>query len=113
MVKENIELFEELEIEESILEDKGPTKKDILKMETVYSDILNPTETDDLADISELSDFDKKALKRISKFIDECRETNKISSKEYVIVKRDEEIKELDESDFSSFGSLRSINFDD
>lgn len=105
----------ELDIEDAIIEeieDKNPTKKDIKKMEHVYSDILNPKEVEiEIEDVSALSDKDKKSLLRISKYIDECRETNRINSREYVKVNKDEEVRELQEEDFSSFGSLSSKDY--
>lgn len=110
-VNENLEL--DLEVEAvSDLDDKSPTKKDLKKMEVVYADILRPT-TVDLTGLEELSNTDKVAVLRISRFIDECREANRISSNEYVKVDKDEDIKELDCSDFESFGNLKSSNFYD
>lgn len=113
MIKDNLdtELETEIEITSEQLE-KSPTKKDLKNMEVVYADILKP-ETVDLTGLDDLSDKDKVAVLRISRFIDECRETNRISSHEYAKPKRDEEVRELDISDFESFSSLKGGNYYD
>lgn len=113
MTKDNVEIENIMndEVEVENIEDKGPTKKDIKKLESVYSDILNQKEFE-IDEISELSDSDKKSLLKISKFIDECRYSNRVSSREYVKVREDEDVKELNESDFSSFGSISSYDYD-
>lgn len=115
MIKENLDTELETETEIETIEeivDKSPTKKDLKNMEVVYADILKPVSVD-LTGLEELSDIDKVMVLRLSNFIDECRETNKINSREYVSIKKDEDVRELNSSDFESFGNLRDSDFYD
>ncbi len=104
----------ELELETEVvadLEEKGPTKKDLAKMEKVYADILKP-ESLDFTGLEDLSKEDKIGIVRISKYIDECREANRINSKEYVRVEEDEDVKEISEMDLEDFSNVRDSMFD-
>lgn len=97
----DIEELEEAmaEIETGIKDDRGPTRKQLAKIEEDYSDVLKADI--DVEDDVELSDIDKKLMKRITKYIENVRFGNKISSSEYVSVRKkddddDGEVKELD-----------------
>lgn len=105
MITENnnidIEELEEAmaEFETGLKDDRGPTRKQLAKIEEDYSDVLK-VEVDGVEDL-ELSDIDKKLMKRITKYIENVRFGNKISSSEYVSVRKkddddDGEVKELD-----------------
>jgi hypothetical protein len=85
--------------------DRGPTRKQLAKIESTYSDVLKD-DVEIVADLGELTDADKALMKRISKYIENVRLGNKMSSSEYVSVKNrreedDDEVKELD-CDFDS-----------
>jgi hypothetical protein len=98
----DIEELEEAmaEFETGLKDDRGPTRKQLAKIEEDYSDVLK-VEVDGVEDL-ELSDDDKKLMKRITKYIENVRFGNKISSSEYVSVRKkdddddDGEVKELD-----------------
>lgn len=97
----DIEELEEAmaEIETGIKDDRGPTRKQLAKIEEDYSDVLKADI--DVEDDVELSEIDKKLMKRITKYIENVRFGNKISSSEYVSVRKkddddDGEVKELD-----------------
>jgi hypothetical protein len=98
----DIEELEEAmaEFETGLKDDRGPTRKQLAKIEEDYSDVLK-VEVDGVEDL-ELSDIDKKLMKRITKYIENVRFGNKISSSEYVSVRKkdddddDGEVKELD-----------------
>jgi hypothetical protein len=98
----DIEELEEAmaEFETGLKDDRGPTRKQLAKIEEDYSDVLK-VEVDGVEDL-ELSDVDKKLMKRITKYIENVRFGNKISSSEYVSVRKkdddddDGEVKELD-----------------
>lgn len=96
----DIEELEEAmaEFETGLKDDRGPTRKQLAKIEEDYSDVLK-VEVDGVEDL-ELSDADKKLMKRITKYIENVRFGNKISSSEYVSVRKkdddDGEVKELD-----------------
>lgn len=98
----DIEELEEAmaEFETGLKDDRGPTLKQLAKIEEDYSDVLK-VEVDGIEDL-ELSDIDKKLMKRITKYIENVRFGNKISSSEYVSVRKkdddddDGEVKELD-----------------
>ena len=106
MITENnnidIEELEEAmaEFETGLKDDRGPTRKQLAKIEEDYSDVLK-VDADGVEDL-ELSDIDKKLMKRITKYIENVRFGNKISSSEYVSVRKkdddddDGEVKELD-----------------
>jgi len=105
MITENnnidIEELEEAmaEFETGLKDDRGPTRKQLAKIEEDYSDVLK-VDVDGVEDL-ELSDIDKKLMKRITKYIENVRFGNKISSSEYVSVRKkddddDGEVKELD-----------------
>ncbi len=106
------ELELELDTEVSLeVEEKGPTKKDLAVMEKVYADILKP-ESVDFSGLEGLSKEDKIGVVRISKYIDECIEANRINSKEYVRVEEDEDVKEISEMDLEDFSNVREGMFD-
>lgn len=97
----DIEELEEAmaEFETGLKDDRGPTRKQLAKIEEDYSDVLK-VEVDGIEEL-ELSDVDKKLMKRITKYIENVRFGNKISSSEYVSVRKKEddddgEVKELD-----------------
>ena len=98
----DIEELEEAmaEFETGLKDDRGPTRKQLAKIEEDYSDVLK-VEVDGIEEL-ELSDVDKKLMKRITKYIENVRFGNKISSSEYVSVRKkdddddDGEVKELD-----------------
>lgn len=98
----DIEELEEAmaEFKTGLKDDRGPTRKQLAKIEEDYSDVLK-VEVDGVEDL-ELSDDDKKLMKRITKYIENVRFGNKISSSEYVSVRKkdddddDGEVKELD-----------------
>lgn len=98
----DIEELEEAmaEFETGLKDDRGPTRKQLAKIEEDYSDVLK-VEVDGVEDL-ELSDDDKKLMKHITKYIENVRFGNKISSSEYVSVRKkdddddDGEVKELD-----------------
>lgn len=98
----DIEELEEAmaEFETGLKDDRGPTRKQLAKIEEDYSDVLK-VEVDGVEDL-ELSDDDKKLMKRITKYIENVRFGNKISSSEYANVRKkdddddDGEVKELD-----------------
>lgn len=87
------------EFETGLKDDRGPTRKQLAKIEVDYSDVLK-AEVDGVED-TELSDIDKVLMKRITKYIENVRFGNKISSSEYANVRKkddddDGEVKELD-----------------
>lgn len=111
----NLNRLETVEIDDVVSDefsevnvDKGPTKKQLAKIEEVYADVLveavEPTGSDE-----GLVGRDKVLFNQINKYIDNLRMTavvSKITSGEYVSVRdsRDEddgEVKELD-CDFDS-----------
>jgi len=99
---ENEEVVNEEVIEVNEL-DRGPTRKQLAKIEMDFSDVLLE-EKESIEDCEELEEQDKMLLTRISKYIDNVRLGNKMTSSEYVVRRRgddEEEVKELD-CDFDS-----------
>jgi len=100
----NIEIEE---IEDAIAElemntkaERGPTRKQLAKIEADYSDVLKGDVDND--DDTELNDIDKALMKRITKYIENVRLGNRITSSEYTSVRKprdeedDGEVRELD-----------------
>lgn len=83
-------------------DDRGPTRKQLAKIESDYSDVLKG-DVDNVDDEIEMSAEDKAIMKRITKYIENVRLGNRITSSEYVHVRKsredeedDGEVKELD-----------------
>lgn len=95
------------EIETGIKDDRGPTRKQLAKIEADYSDVLK-VEDDTIYDNIELSDADKLIMKRITKYIENVRLGNKLTSSEYVNVRKSRDDEEDDD------GEVRELdcNFD-
>lgn len=90
------------EFEAVIKDERGPTRRQLAKIESDYSDVLKG-DVDNIDDESEMSAEDKALMKRISKYIENVRLGNRITSSEYVHVRKsreddedDGEVKELD-----------------
>lgn len=100
----DIEELEEAqaEFETGIKDDRGPTRKQLAKIEEDYSDVLK-VEVETGEGLEELSDIDKALMKRITKYIENVRLGNKLTSSEYISVRKsrdddedDGEVRELD-----------------
>lgn len=90
------------EFEMTKKDERGPTRKQLAKIEADYSDVLKGDVDND--DDTELDDVDKALMKRITKYIENVRLGNRITSSEYTNVRKsrdeedddDGEVRELD-----------------
>ncbi len=91
----------------TVVVDRGPTRKQLKKIEKDYSDVLKEgDETIELTD-AELSKEDLEGVVRLMKYIENARLATTMTEKEYVAVKRndDDDVRELD-CDFDMGRSL-------